>query len=296
MHVLLIDIGNSRIKWRIVDPRLDWPRHDDATAMSSSDVSGSLALCDLSQFAQRLGTTPIAALDAVHLSNVAGAEVEAATRSAVSAAWGNVPVHSLISSAAQCGVINGYRDTAQLGADRWAAMLGAHALSPDRHVLVCSFGTATTIDLLLVDDDKAKHASFTGGLILPGFEAMRRALARDTARLPLAKGEVFDFATCTDDAIASGIVAAQAGAIARSARDAQVRIALKDRDGGVPRPLSLMLAGGGAKAMATHLDGLDVPACIVSDVVLRGLHAVALDRQQPDAAAGARNSTLVHEP
>ena len=299
MQVLLIDIGNSRIKWRIVDPRLDWPQHDDAAAISASDVSGSLALCDLSQLAQRFGATRIAALDSVHMSNVAGAEVEIATRTAISTSWGDVPVHSLIPDAAQCGVINGYRDKPQLGADRWAAMLGAHALSAGGHLLVCSFGTATTIDLLLIADHETKRASFDGGLILPGFDAMRRALARDTARLPLAEGEVFDFATRTDDAIASGIVAAQAGAVTRSVHNARARIAIKDRDRGAPRPLSLMLAGGVAKAMAAHLDGLDAPLRIVPDLVLRGLHAIAYDRQPPGVFAcvhdHAHHAPLVHE-
>ena len=28
MRFLLIDTGNSRVKWRIVDPRLDWPQDE----------------------------------------------------------------------------------------------------------------------------------------------------------------------------------------------------------------------------------------------------------------------------
>ncbi len=310
MTALLIDIGNSRIKWRIADSRAEWPLYDDADEHDhqahDADESGSFQLRDVAQLESRFGERRDRAPSVVHLSNVAGAEVEGAMRDAVSAAWGDVPVHSLIPNASQCGVVNGYRDKSQLGPDRWAAMLGAHALFPDRHLLVCGFGTATTIDLML-SDEKDDLASFEGGLILPGFEAMRRMLARDTARLPLAQGEVVDFATCTDDAIASGIVAAQAGAVARSLRYACGRIAAKHRASdelnrlsnslskGNSRPLLCVLAGGGAKSMAAHLDDIDVPMRIVTDLVLRGLHAIARDRCEPADADTAHRTALVRE-
>ena len=294
MRVLLIDIGNSRIKWRFVDPRHDWPQHDDVEHANPSNQSGTLALIELPRLAQRLRAVHVPGLDAVHLSNVAGTEAEDTLRSAVSASWGGVPVHSLIPNAAQCGVSNGYRDKTQLGPDRWAAMLGAHALAPDRHLLVCSFGTATTIDLLLAEDH-AHRASFEGGLILPGFDTMRRALARDTARLPLAQGEVVDFAIGTDDAIASGIAAAQAGAVVHALRKARARAASRDRERGAPRPFACVLAGGGANTMAAYLSDLDVPIHSVPDLVLRGLHAVAHDRHPGDGTGRAHNSTLVRE-
>ncbi len=304
MRVLLIDIGNSRVKWRIVDPRLDWPRGDDPDHANSSSApslhdSGSSALVELPLLAQRFDAIREPALDTVHLSNVAGVEAEDALRRAVSAAWGDVPVHALIPEAVQCGVGNGYRDKAQLGPDRWAAMLGAHALLPDLHVLVCSFGTATTIDLLLSEVDAAARgatrSSFQGGLILPGFEAMRRSLARDTARLPLAQGEVVDFAVATDAAIASGIVAAQTGAVIRALHDARVRAADSDRKYGAVRPVACVLAGGGANAMAGYLSDVAAPMHIVPDLVLRGLHAIARESSRNDDAVHAHPSTLVRE-
>ncbi len=289
MRFLLIDTGNSRVKWRILDPRLDWPQDEGledtngtnehpVTALSSHE-RGSLSLVELPLLAQRFGAMRESALDAVHLSNVAGAEAEGAVRRAVGAIWGDVPVHALIPKAVQCGVRNGYCDQTQLGPDRWAALLGAHALLPDRHVLVCSFGTATTIDLLLHEFDsvapEATRSSFVGGLILPGFEAMRRSLARDTARLPLAQGDVVDFAVGTDDAIASGIAAAQTGAVMRALHDARVRAADTDRKCGTQRPVACVLAGGGASTMAQYLSDPKASMHIVPDLVLRGLHAVA---------------------
>ena len=292
MRALLIDIGNSRIKWRIVDPRLDWRQHDDEAAIDHDD-SGSLAVCDTQQIAQRFSAIREPSLVAVHLSNVAGADVEDAVRTAVSAALGEVSVHALVPNAMQCGVINGYRDKSRLGPDRWAAMLGAHALLPDRHVLVCGFGTATTIDLLLIEGVDGR-ACFVGGLILPGIEAMRRTLARDTARLPLARGEVVDFAVCTADAIASGIVAAQAGAVTRAARDARTRIAGRHREGIAAPPFACVLAGGDAEIMAAYLPDIEEPLHIVPDLVLRGLHAVARHGVEDNDADRIHNPAFAH--
>lgn len=302
MRVLLVDIGNSRVKWRIVDPRADRPQcvapQRDAPVEDASACGESLALADLRRLKERFVANEEPTLDAVHVSNVAGAEAEDVLRGAVRATWGDVTVHALIPSVAQCGVRNDYRDKAQLGPDRWAAMLGARALLTGSDLLVCSFGTASTIDLLVCEDDATTNASFAGGLILPGIEAMRRALARDTARLPLVQGEVVDFARGTDDAIASGIAAAQTGAVMRALRDARARVASRNRehaDSSTERPFACVLAGGGANAMAACLSDLEATVYVVSDLVLRGLHAIARDAMEGselDGDSGHRASRV----
>ena len=111
------------------------------------------------------------------------------------------------------GVRNGYRNPAQLGCDRFAAAIGAHALEPGKALVVATCGTATTIDALSADGD------FLGGMILPGLGLMASSLARNTAQLPqiAASGAVpAGFADNTDDAILSGCLSAQAGAIERA--------------------------------------------------------------------------------
>jgi hypothetical protein len=86
------------------------------------------------------------------------------------------------SQSAQHGVRNLYeRPPEQLGADRWAALIGARALLGSTCLVVCA-GTATTIDRL------DASGLFRGGLILPGYDLMRAALAANTAQLPLAEG------------------------------------------------------------------------------------------------------------
>ncbi|MFQ6722163.1 histidinol dehydrogenase, partial [Bordetella pertussis] len=78
------------------------------------------------------------------------------------------------------GLRNGYRNPDQLGADRWACMVGVLARQPSVHppLLVASFGTATTLDTIGPDN------VFPGGLILPGPAMMRGALAYGTATVP----------------------------------------------------------------------------------------------------------------
>ena len=109
------------------------------------------------------------------------------------------------------GLTNGYRQPAQLGSDRWASLLGVLSRLPGAHppFLLASFGTATTIDTVGPDN------VFAGGLILPGPAMMRNALAHGTANLPVADGRVVAYPADTHEAIASGIAAAQAGAVVR---------------------------------------------------------------------------------
>lgn len=75
------------------------------------------------------------------------------------------------------GLYSGYRDAAQLGVDRFLALLGARCRWPDQDCLIIDAGTALTIDLLRSD---GQHQ---GGCILPGLALMRSALAAGTERL-----------------------------------------------------------------------------------------------------------------
>jgi type III pantothenate kinase len=115
-------------------------------------------------------------------------------------------------------------------------------------------GTATTVDTLAGD------GRFLGGLILPGLDLMRRALARDTAALPLAAGKYSAYPRCTDDAIISGCIEAQAGAIERACARLD------------PGALCL-LSGGAASTIGEHLK---VPHRLIANLVLEGLLRLAV--------------------
>lgn len=235
--ILLIDAGNSRIKWRVVD----------AARPFVTVAEGALAHDAADTLADVRASHP--GLQRALGCNVAGAAIAAR----ITDACAGLPLVWLTSTASCAGVRNLYRDPAQLGADRWAAVIGARALHPHACVVVMA-GTATTIDLLSATGD------FLGGLILPGVELMQHALARGTAQLPLADGRFALQPRCTVDAIHSGCMQAQAGAIERMF--GQI----------ADEPDALCLLGGGAADSFADLLGL--PLRRVDNLVLNGLAAV----------------------
>ena len=121
--------------------------------------------------------------------------------------------------------------------------------------VVVMAGTATTIDTL---DGGGR---FLGGFILPGLDLMHRSLARDTAALPLATGNYFVWPRCTDDAITSGCIEAQVGAIER----AVARLG---------NGTTCLLSGGAAMVIGEHLG---IQHRRVDNLVLEGLLQLAGD-------------------
>lgn len=240
---LLIDIGNTRIKWALCAP--------DAPPGQWID-SGHLGHGETATLAGILAGHP--AIERVLGTNVAGPAVAAALGTAL-ATHGLQP-HWLLPSERCAGVENGYDTPTQLGADRWAALIGAHHLHPGP-CLVVSAGTATTADLLDAD------GRFRGGVILPGVDLMLKALAGNTAQLPLADGHFRATPRNTADAIVSGCLLAQAGAIERMFR------AIADQPGA-----HCLLAGGAAHRFAGLLE---MPLRQVAQLVLIGLARVAQD-------------------
>ena len=259
---LLIDVGNSRVKWTIVaaTAAVRWDTLDGVQA--GWLTSGALAHADLTQLAAQwraalaaaVGAPSTAQISSVTVANVAGAELGAALRNQLAQAGIAIDrVDWFASVAALCGIRNGYRDPAQLGCDRFAAMIGARALFGARALIVASCGTATTIDAVESD------GGFIGGMILPGVSLMTRALARHTAQLPAVdptRGASQRFADTTDAAIASGVREAQCGAIERAWR------ALPD---------ALCVLSGGAAALLAP--ALTIPHHLIDHLVLLGLQA-----------------------
>lgn len=231
--ILCLDAGNTRLKWGL----------REGAAWRAQGALDPAASGELAAF---LPVRPRRIL----ACNVAGPGV-AARIEALAAAWA-VPLDWFRSSAACCGVTNGYASPAQLGADRWAALVGARGLHAGAALVVMA-GTATTIDVLDV------QGTFRGGLILPGLDLMRAALARNTADLPEARGCYRELPTNTDDAIASGALHATLGAIERLAAIAR-RLAGAD--------FAVILSGGAADSLAPHLDP---PPRRVDNLVLEGL-------------------------
>ena len=109
-------------------------------------------------------------------------------------------------------LVNGYRDPAQLGADRWHAMIAARQSFPGQPLVVVCAGTATTVDS--VD----ASGRFLGGAIAPGTSLMADSLAHGTAGLPRSAGRPVAMPDNTDDSIATGVADALAGLVERRVR------------------------------------------------------------------------------
>jgi type III pantothenate kinase len=238
MLMLALDCGNSRLKWGIRDGA-HWLSHG---LFEYTDLAGLPAL---------LRSLP--AVERAVVANVAGARIDEAVGAALASLA--IPAVWVQSRKQQCGVRSFYDNPEQLGADRWAALIGA------RHVhqascLVVNAGTATTVDVLDLE------GNFQGGLILPGVRLMLLALARNTAQLPVADGRFAGLPRNTADAIASGCLQAQVGAVERMF----VQVA------GCADAICLV-SGGAADGLFALLG---VPKRRVDNLVLEGLACIGL--------------------
>ena len=237
--VLAIDAGNTRVKWGL---------HDGARWRARAWVATAQA----GRLKAVLARLP--APELIVIANVAGSVFGDKLRQALPAA----ATRWLKSTRAQAGIRSSYATPAQLGVDRWAALIGAYRLFGAAAVVV-NAGTALTVDALTAD------GVFAGGMIVPGVELMRKALQENTAGLQRRTGKFSFFPDATGDAIMSGAINASCGAIERMARFLE--------DAGQAAPLCV-ISGGGAALLAPQLN-LEVK--LVDNLVLEGLLTIARD-------------------
>jgi len=252
LKALLLDIGNSRIKWGLLD---DGSIH--RTGHIAHDRIQDKGLAALTSKLPRR-------VDTVLASNVAGTSF--ATRlSGVIGMHCHGNVRFARSEKEACGVTNSYRQPRRLGVDRWVAMIGAWA-EVGSACLVVDAGTAVTIDAL---DTNGEHL---GGQIIPGVSLMAGSLAARTSDIPniqrRAAGQhsgTHMFASTTAGAVGQGALNAVTGAVERAARAAR-------RDYG---DATIILTGGDASRI---LKSLDDEAIHRPHLVLEGL-AQLLERR-----------------
>ena len=245
MSALLLDVGNSRLKWGVLE--------DGAIRRTGHIAQDTIA----EQGIQVITTKLPRRVDAVFASNVAG--VSYATRlSGVIGMHCNCDVRFARSERRGWGVTNGYRQPRRLGVDRWVAMVGAWS-ELQRSCLVIDVGTAMTIDAV---DDEGQHL---GGQIVPGVETMLESLSQATSDLPRVRAATKQsppsldmFGRNTTAAIREGVQSAVAGAIDRSI-DALQSNAYEPE---------IVLTGGGASRI---LGALEATPLHRPNLVLQGL-------------------------
>lgn len=272
---LLIDAGNSRIKWALVQ-RDGTPLRSGAFAHGAAQTNAPADDPDWSA----LAASSLPAPESAWISNVAGEGVAGRIERLIDAHWPALPRTTIRALARQCGVTNGYTTPSSLGSDRWAGLIGAHATFPGEPLLIATFGTATTLEALRAD------GMFVGGVIAPGWSLMMRSLGEHTAQLPtldaasardlLDQGEGPgmlggpSFATDTPRSLSAGCLYAQAGLIERAWRD------LADA---WRAPVRLVLAGGAADDVAR---ALPLPHTRHDALILSGLALIAAEAAAQD--------------
>lgn len=237
--MLLLDVGNSRSKWALVQE-------------GELTHQGVAANAEWTELQRAFAVLP--APSRIVASNVAGDAMAQRLRE-ICAGW-KCTVEFVTARAEQCGVRNGYQQPERLGSDRWAALIAAWGRLHGP-CLVVNCGTATTIDAL------SAQGEFLGGLILPGVELMQRSLATGTAQLTGEPGMLQDFPRNTADAIYSGMLRATVGAVRH-----QFDLLLARSPYG---SVHCLLGGGAAGVVEPYLD---LPLERMDNLVLKGLQII----------------------
>ncbi len=185
--MLLIDIGNSRIKWALTDAE-DWQAGNPL-------LRGKHAFKDIARPAWKDLEPP----ERVIVACVAGDDYAKSVKTWIKRRW-KIDPEFIKTDAQNCGVTNAYPDPERLGVDRWASLIAAHALY-DAPVCIVDCGTAITIDAVAAD---GKHL---GGLIVPGLDLMISSLTSQAPGIELDKAmqqEVSLLGRDTESAVKGG--------------------------------------------------------------------------------------------
>lgn len=234
--ILELDIGNSRIKWRLLDEK--------------SGLSSQLSYSqDQSALFTELMAIPAPKM--VRISSVRSGEITEEIEKWVGGRW-SLPVHIARVSQSVGGVHNQYAQQNRLGVDRWLAMLSAFRKSKGACVVIDS-GTALTIDVL------DGHGLHLGGYIVPGLQIMRNSLEQNT-RIRLERpGDSGSMAlgNSTDSAVNHGTLAALVCLINKVVSEARLADA----------HARIFFAGGDAELLASHseVDEFEIASSLVLD-------------------------------
>lgn len=166
--LLLVDIGNSRIKWNTARDKVLLGK------TQSFSWQADLLHDQLLQSWQSLED-----ISAVWVSNVVGESAAKAINHYCRQRWG-LEARYAQTKARQCDVVNAYADHSRLGVDRWLALLATWNRVHNNPACIIDCGTAITVDLIT---DKGEHL---GGAIAPGARLMQQALSGKSTAIQVA--------------------------------------------------------------------------------------------------------------
>ncbi|MBT8147237.1 MAG: type III pantothenate kinase [Gammaproteobacteria bacterium] len=243
--ILDLDIGNTRIKWRLSD-----------TASGQRKIGVASGLNDLLQ-----ATVEQHQITRVRIACVRGGDLLLEMTHSLAQDWQLTAEIAQVSRECQ-GLTVAYSDLNRLGVDRWLAMLAAFRDAQGASVVV-DCGTAMTIDLI---SNTGRHL---GGYIVPGLSLAATSLTQNTA-IELDGQPVWGLepGNSTEEAIYHGALQ-----MLLSLMDITIA---KNLDGlSAQKPPVLYLTGGDATVLSDFLDLQDVKLRQTDDLVFEGL-ALAL--------------------
>ena len=240
MTDLLIDVGNSRIKWAI--------NHAGILSAHGAAVHLGSLPAEVSQAWQQAG--PPARVIA---ANVAGGDYAQLLEDWVQRQW-SLAVEYVAVDPEFSDLKLAYADPTKLGVDRWLALIAARGLS-STDVAVIDIGTAMTMDLL------SAQGQHLGGIIIPGLSLMQQSLQQKThASMPSLDNTVSGvLGADTATGIACGSLYAVAGAIEHLLAKVEAQTAGQ---------LSVIIGGGDAEIIQAELS---MESRHVPDLVLQGI-------------------------
>ncbi len=258
MSILLVDIGNTRVKWaRLAGGRVGRQKAAVHEGWSGEDIARRVI--------GRVSGAKAKRIDRIVVVSVASTRISRGFASESRRRLGVAP-EFFASKRRVGGVTTLYSEPWRLGADRLAAVIGAYHVSKQRPVCVISVGTAMTLDLV---DARGRHR---GGAIVPAPSLMVGSLLSEThgirRRARGGSGSSGLFARSTRAAIGQGARFAAAAVADRAVSEARSVL------GKAP----LVLLTGGAAIEIRKL--IHSPHRHVPDLVLQGLAVIASGRSQ----------------
>ncbi len=184
-HVVLVDIGNTRIKYALLC-------HADNEPNTCEDVSSLFSFIDSQKIISHLYIASVRNQELVD-------EISTMCRDR------RIVFVEKHTEKEAFGIKNSYVDVQKMGVDRWLAMICA-AEKSKKAFFVMDVGTAITVDFVV-------DGQHLGGWIVPGFQVMRNALVASTKKVT-ASDEIpntFGVGNDTENCVAKGCHAAVYG-------------------------------------------------------------------------------------
>ncbi len=240
---LLIDIGNSRIKWCLYNSVEKKFSFEGAMPYGKADLPALFSehWSDLDK------------PDRVMISNVSGQKLAEIIDAWVDKEW-QIKTEYVKTEGISHGVSNAYSDYLELGVDRWMAIIAGWQRFRQQGKAICvvDCGTATTIDGI------SASGQHLGGFIIPGYTTMQEMLVNNTSDIELARKILLKersprkalpsicFSSSTEEGVISGCYLATISIIDR------VVTSMQDDSG---NQINCVITGGNAELVVEELAG-----------------------------------------